>query len=264
MSSNIRRLQRISWARWAQRMRSAADGSLSDFIELCCHDDHGHPLVLSTIHRQWLAHLEYCWERDLKAIIISPFGHGKSSTLAVPLIAYELGQRPTSRIKVVTNDDAGARKRVAACKAILEQPTYQILYPTVRPGQKWTDHELYITRPGHAIDPSVHARGVLTTGLGGRADLMVFDDVVDQKNSMDAVQRRRILQLIESTWLSRLEPDGRVLYISNLWHLDDATHHLMQRQGWCTLKQPIADDCQSIDQYVIGAPDRDYPVVMVP
>ena len=62
--------------------------------------------------------------------------------------------------------------------------------------------------------------------------------------------------------MSRLEPDGRTLYIGTPWHLDDATHHLMQRQGWCTLIQRVSSDCQTIEQELIGAPDPiAYPLV---
>lgn len=247
----------------AKRIKSART-DLGDFIEVCCKDDHGHALRLAEIHRQWIFHIQYCWSRGLKAIIVAPFGHGKSSSFAVPLVAHCMGIDPNIRAKIITNDDAGARKRVAAVKNIVESPTYQLAFPGTRPGNKWTDHELYLRRPGHAIDPSLHARGVLTTGIGGRADIEVFDDAVDQKNSMDQAQRHKVLSLIESTWISRLEPDGHVLYIDTLWHLDDATHHLMARSGWCTLLQRVTPDCQYIEQEVIGTIDDDYRTVMDP
>lgn len=248
---------RLAAAKFHRKMRKAAK-DFSAFIKTTVKDDHGAFLKLAPIHKAWLDHVNYCWERNLKAIVLAPFGHGKSSTLAVPLIAWHLGRDPNLRIKVVTNDDAGATKRVSAAKVIIEGPRYQQIFPNVQKGDKWTDHELYLKRGGHAIDPSVQARGVLTTGIGGRADLIVFDDVVDQRNSMDPAQRRKILELVESTWLSRLEPDGKVLYIDTLWHPDDATHHLMTRAGWCTLLQRVSADCQAIEQEVFGA-DSDYP-----
>jgi hypothetical protein len=237
---------------------------LADFIELSVVDDHGNHLRLAPMHQQWVSHVQYAWARGLKAMIVAPFGHGKSSTLAVPLVAHFLGMDPNRRVKIITNDDAGARKRVGAVKSILQSVTFQKLFPHCRKGSKWTDHELYLQRTGQAIDPSVHARGVLTTGIGGRADLEIFDDAVDQKNSFDPAQRRKVLAMIESTWLSRLEPDGKVLYIDTLWHLDDATHHLMNREGWCTLIQKVSPGCDYIQQELIGAIDGDYPVHTVP
>lgn len=242
----------------------AARTSLVDFVETTCKDDHGSFLRCAPIHQQWVFHIQYCWSRGLKALIVAPFGHGKSSSFAVPLIAHCLGIDPNLRVKVITNDDSGARKRVAAVKKIIESKPYQLIFPRTRPGGRWTDHELYLKRPGHAIDPSVQARGVLTTGIGGRADIEIFDDAVDQKNSYDQAQRAKVLSLIESTWISRLEPDGFVLYVDTLWHLDDATHHLMQRSGWCTLIQEIAPDCSRISQRVMGTVDNDYRVITEP
>jgi hypothetical protein len=244
------------------RASDAAKGDLGLFIERVVQDDHGHPLRLSPIHIQWILHLKYCWSRGLKAMIMAPFGHGKSSTLAVPLIAWSLGRDPNLRIKVITNDDSSATKRVERAKALIETAAFKGIFPGIRRGRKWAGHEIYLERTGGAIDPSIHARGILTTGVGGRADIMIFDDVVDQKNSFDSTQRSKVLQFIESTWLSRLEPDARVLYIGTPWHLDDATHHLMQRPGWCTLIQRVSQGCDVIEQELIGAPDPiSYPLV---
>jgi hypothetical protein len=237
-----------------------ARSDLGVFIQTVVQDDHGAPLELSDMHRAWLTHVTYCWQNNLKAIVLAHFGAGKSSTLAVPAVAWMLGHSPGLRAKVVTNDDANAVRRVSGISNIMESPIYSEIFPAFKKGTKWTDHELYVQRQGHALDPSVQARGVLTTGIGGRADLIVFDDVVDQRNSMDPGQRRKVAALIDGTWLSRLEPDAKVLYVATLWHLDDATHHLIDRRGWCTLKQSVSADCQSIEQEVFGAGDN-YPVV---
>jgi intein/homing endonuclease len=181
-----------------------------------------------------------------------------SSSLLVPLCAYLIGQDPNLRIKIITNDDDSASKRVGAVKRLLESPVYHEIFPDVQSGGAWTGHELYVKRIGHAVDPTVQARGIFTTGIGGRADVELLDDVVDQKNSMDPIQRRRVLSLLEETWFSRLEPDGHMLGIGTPWHQDDANHHLMQRPRWCTLKQAVADDCTEIQQTVIGG-FEDYP-----
>lgn len=240
-----------SQSKLSVRVRSARK-ELRDFIPLIVRNDHGNPLYLSPMHLQWIAHVEYCWSRRLRAIVLAHFGSGKSSTLAVPLACHLLGQDQNLRIKVVTNDNDNAMKRVNAVKRIIESPPYSKVFPNVEEGEKWTNHELYLKRTGFAIDPSVQARGVLTTGIGGRADVILFDDVCDQKNSMDSQQRKKVLSLIEETWLSRLEPDGRVLWIATVWHQDDATHHLMRREGWCTLVQKVSDDCTCIEQEVVG------------
>lgn len=236
----------------------AAGKDLRAFIQLAVQDDRGRPLEIAPLHEAWLQHLSYCEKHRLHCMILAPFGHGKSSSLAVPLIAWSLGRDPGTRAKIITNDDGNAVRRVMGVARIMESPIYGRIFPWFKRGSKWTDHELYVERRGHALDPSVQARGVSGTGIGTRADLLVFDDVVDQRNSMDPAQRKKVTDLVEQTWLSRLSPQGRVLYIATPWHLDDATHNFMQRQGWCALVQRVSADCSSIDQEVLGA-GADYP-----
>lgn len=240
------------------RMQRARD-DVRVYTETVCRDDHGNAIALEPIHQQWFRHVDYCWTHGLRALIMAPFGHGKTSSLSVPLMSWIVGNDPNTRIKLVTNDDASASKRIMACKRIIESPGFRQVFPTVRKGDRWTDHELYVRRAGMAVDPTVHARGVFTTGIGGRADYMFFDDVVDQKNATDAAQRKRVLDLVEQTWMSRLEPDARVLMIGTAWHQGDTSHVLLHRAGWCALVQRVSEDCSCIDQEVYGAKDG-YPI----
>ena len=251
----------LAAARMIRRMQRA-QSDFSIFAEDVCLDEHGGPIRLAPIHRSWMRHIEYCWPRKLRALLLAPFGSGKSSTLAVPLACWLVGRDVSTRIKFVTNDDPSASKRVMAAKRIIESLAFRRVFPHARKGDRWTDHELYMRRPSYAsVDPSMHARGIFTTGIGGRADCVIFDDIVDQKNSVDPAQRRRVLEFAEATWLSRLEPDANVLAIGTAWHQSDAYHVWMQRRGWCTLVQRVADDCMSIEQEVYGAADGAYPVV---
>lgn len=250
-------LLRQARAAHERRIRLART-SLADFIEMCVKDDHGVLLSLAPLHRAWIQHIDYCWSKNYRAMIMAPFGAGKSSCLAVPLLAHLIGRDQNTRIKIITNDDEAASKRLSAVRKIIDSRIYHQVFPKVSHGGSWTGHELYVDRIGHSIDPTVHARGVFTTGIGGRADIELFDDVVDQKNSTDAIQRRRVLALIEQTWLSRLEPDGHVLMVGTCWHQDDSIHHLMQKPRWCTLRQAVSDDCTQILQEVIGG-EPDYP-----
>ena len=231
------------------------------FVEFVGRDDHGNPLRLEPLHVQWFRHVDYCWKRRLRCMILAHYGSGKTSSLVVPLITHLVGNNPNIRIKVVTNDDAGAAKRANAAKRIIESPEYRHVFPGVMRGDRWTDHEIFVRRRGMSPEPTIHARGVFTTGIGGRADAMFLDDVVDQKNSTDPAQRKRVLDLAEQTWFSRLEPDGNILWIATSWHQNDASHVLMQRKGWCTLVQRVSQDCTCIEQEVLGAYDGQYPTM---
>jgi hypothetical protein len=255
---DLEALRRQAFAARMLRLRKCAR-ELPLFIETCAQDDHGNPIKLAPMHRHWITHVEYCWAHGLKALILAPWGHGKSSTLAVPLIAWKLGCDPGLRVKVVTNDDDSATGRVGAAKNLIESLTYKQIFPHVRKGGTWTDHKIFLERGGNAIDPSLHARGIMTKGIGGRIDLLVFDDIVDQLNSCGSPeQRQKIVNFAEQTWMSRLEPDAQVLAIGTTWHIADAWHHFMTALGWGTLIQRVNADCTAIDQEVVGV-GPDYP-----
>jgi hypothetical protein len=239
------------------RFKRAREDKIA-FMESLGRNNEGQAIRLAEIHRQWLRHIDYCWKRRLRAIILAPFGHGKS-TVMVPLIAWLIGQDTNRRVKVITNDDSSSSQRVSAVKRIIESPGYRNIFKDVRRGGKWTDHELYVRRHGNSIDPTLHARGVFSTGIGGRADIEVFDDVVDQKNSNDSGQRKRVLDFVEQTWLNRLEPTGKALFIGTVWHAGDSYHVLKEKPGYCTLIQRVSNDCTCIEQEVVGVVDSSYP-----
>ncbi len=183
-----------------------------------------------------------------------------TSGFSVPLITWMVGNNPNIRIKILTNDDEGAQRRCVAAKKIIESNVYKAVFPQIIKGDKWTDHEIIVKRSGQMVDPTIQSRGINTTGVGSRADLIVIDDIVDQKNSLDPEQRKRILDILNETWLSRLVPDGKVMWIGTAWYLGDATLESAQRPGWATLIQRVTDDCDKITQELVcGGDVSTYP-----
>lgn len=246
-----------------KRMRKARR-DLGTFIETCARNEEGERIELDHLHRQWIWHVNYCWSRNKHAMILAPFGSGKSSTLAVPLAAYLIGLNPQTRIKFVSNGDDQAKRRVAAAKMIIESSEYKDVFPRIRPGAIWGDQELEVVRKPGPIDATLQARGVMTRGVGLRADVLLFDDVCDQINSSEPGQRRKVKELVSRTWMSRLDTEdgqGHALWIATPWDPDDATHDLMHHPSWCTLVQRVALDHLHYEQEVFNAGD-DYQSVM--
>lgn len=237
-----------------RRIQAARDG-LGAFVEVCGADENGNQIELPEIHKSWIQHVHYCWERGLRSIILAPFGSGKSSTLACPLVAFLIGRNPQLRIQVVCSGDPLARRRVSAIRQILGSPAYGEVFPGVqRSGRRWSDQEFFMERRGHDVNPSVLARGVSCRGGGSRSDVTVFDDVCDQLNSTYEDRRRNVKELINGTWLSRLdEAQGRLLWVATPWHVDDATQMMINDTRSCTLIQRVSANLTQYDQEVINA-----------
>lgn len=258
MSDRSNRATQAEAMYWQRIRRARVD--LATFIELCARNEDGGPMELDFMHRSWIYHLNYCWSRGLRCMILSPFGGGKSSALAVPLAAWLVGKNPQIRLKFVSNSDDYAKLRVAAAKAIIESLEYQLVFPDIRRGRMWGGTEFQVKRQGFALDPTMQAKGVLSAGVGSRADVILFDDICDQKNTYEQAQRNRTKELVRSTWLSRLDQvEGRALWIATPWHPDDATNDMMHDPLWCTLIQRVVPpDLDHLEEEVLNATEADY------
>jgi hypothetical protein len=110
------------------------------------------------------------------------------------------------------------------------------------------------------LDPTVQAKGVFSTGIAGRASYLLFDDPCDLKNTIqEPGLKPKVKEEVDSTWLSRLEPEGRGLWVATAWTTDDATQHMIAKPNSCTLIQRVRDDFGGIDCEVLGADDS-YPL----
>lgn len=255
----------------ASRVRAARD-NFHAFAEFVMRDEKGRGILQDSLHRVMHLHVDCCWRAGMHAAIVAPFGHGKTIQLPVGRVCWELGRDVTLRVKIVSNNDPRAMERVMGCTALMFSPAYQLVFPNVRPvplteakkrrkQAKMTQHEVFLDRPGMALDPSIQAAGVLSGGTGGRCDLLVFDDICDQKNALDEpTMRDKVIQNVENVWMQRVIPTtGRVLYVGTPWHQADATHMLMDNPAWSVLECAISDDFKRIDMRVYNPP-KDYPL----
>ncbi len=259
------------WNHSTQNLAQAARTDFNDFIEYVMRDENGLPMRQAMHHRVWQVHISYCWEVGIHPGIMAPWAHGKTVQCVIGMAAYLLGQNPNLRIKIVCNNHDKAKERVSAIgQMITQNEYYRHVFPWVQPighersnkyqRTRWTSTEIYVKRSGNAIDPSIQAAGVLTGGIGGRADVIIFDDVVDQRNAIDnEAMRDKVIQSFGRVWMSRLEPHGRVIYIGTPWHQADLSHELYKRPQWCVLRMYVSSDYQQLNQEVYNMPEG-YPL----
>lgn len=241
------------------------------FAHAVLKDKNGGHAKMASMHIAWIAHISYAWEREMGALINAPMGHGKTSLVAVGLPLFEMGSDVNTRIKIVSATDQTARDRTGAIRSYIdEDPDYRRLYPHVRPSKQdaaqqrrrqWAGHKLFIQRTAPLTDATLEAKGILSSGVGGRASLLIFDDPVDEKNSRSEIGRLAVLDKFEKEWMTRLEPTGRWAMISTPYHHQDLNAHLRRNPRVCVLVQAISADYRSIEYQVFNAPDRDHPLM---
>ncbi|MBN1518430.1 hypothetical protein JXA32_17850 [Candidatus Sumerlaeota bacterium] len=234
-----------------------------DFVEGVLKDGRGERVRCAELHRSWHAHIDWCWGAGLHPVIFAPWGHGKTVQIVLGRTLYELSRDSALRVKVVCNSSGAARNRVQMLRYYVEYDENlharcsALRKPGKRGAGRWAAMEFSVDdeRALGRVDASVQGASILSTGIGGRADLIVFDDVVDRRNAIDQPKlRERVFENFFETWLSRLDgAAGRSVTIQTLWHREDLGHRLMGNAEFCVLKQAVSRALDGIECELLNA-----------
>ncbi|GAH76249.1 unnamed protein product, partial [marine sediment metagenome] len=112
--------------------------------------------------------------------------------------------------------------------------------------QLWSKSAISVKRDIMYREPSLEAAGVLSTGVGGRTTLLIFDDPVDLRNAiLNPAQRQSVKDAFYEVWMNLLDepigdaPPSRMIYIATPWHEDDLTHELKDNPSYKVLELAI-------------------------
>jgi predicted phage terminase large subunit-like protein len=160
-----------------------------------------------------------------KALLRAPRFHGKSVQTFARAV-WEIGHNPNLRIKVVCGTDDLAKLRVTQMRRWVDSPLTRNVFPELkRQSGNWTNHSFTVNHSGDSIDPTVQACGWSSTVTGSRTDILILDDVTNQKNSlMSRVLRESVKDAIDNDWLNLGDETSRIWFEGNAWHFDDAFH----------------------------------------
>lgn len=219
-----------------RRIEDARNSPLG-LYELLFTDENGKPIVVKPFHHEWN---DLCLKHRLFVICASRETTKTSFMLAA--VAWLIGRNKNIRIKWLSDDETTANKRLAVIHSILDSEMYRWVFPDVR---KLTAAEsrdekrpntvtmLNVKRDFRTPESTVEACGILTSGVGGRADVIVCDDVVSETNALlNPSLRQKVISKFLSDWLGTLVADGRVWYIGSPWHKDDLLGYLKRKTKW--------------------------------
>ncbi len=214
------------------------------FIEYAFTDaDTGEPIRQAWFHRELQAAFEKPEHRF--GLYVLPRDHGKTTQVEAYCL-WRLGNNPNLRIKIVCASDDKAKERLFTLIQHLEHnPMVTEVFPWLKPADvgDWTKHKIVVSRDYIMRDASVEALGVMSTATGGRADLLIGDDVVDRRNALEQPKLRETIKVAwDADWVNLLEPSGQVIYICTLWHTADLTHRLLQNAEYAIMRYDVAED----------------------
>lgn len=211
---------------------------LSEFFSfVMVHEMTQEPLMCAAHQRVVFSFVQ----RFKHCVVRMPVGASKTFCMAA-LTLYFLGHDATERGAIISATQGQAAKPLKMVADYITQPqlnaALRLVFPNLRKSPRkrdpWTQTALTIDRPPGIRDPSLVALGVDGQLPGARLSWAVVDDILDRENTATPAGRFKVFDFFDSTVLSRMDPDGRVVVTNTPWHPDDITYRL-ERAGWPTL-----------------------------
>lgn len=204
-------------------------------------------------------------ETELSTHITDGIITHNTQIVSVALPLYLIGRDNNIRIKMVCLSDDSAKERLGSIRSyLMEDQDFKDVFPGIKKDtlSEWSKHNLTIERSNKgAKDQTLSAKGVTASGIGGRADMLLVDDIFDFRTAIaQPATREQICTTYNIVWLTRLDPrKGMAVVICTRWHEQDLAGVILSdekmRDQYGILIQAIASDFTGIEIKSI-VPDR--------
>jgi len=200
-------------------------------------------LECKNFHREWLE----LFEKHQFVCLQAPRSHGKTSLVGAYII-WRIIRDPDIRILIVTISQDKADEMMSFIKHHLEENQKLIELFGDQRGYSgvWTRSALKVRRAGKSgfahKEPTVTVLGITSSMVGGHYDIIVLDDITDQRNSRTEHRRRELIRWYNQTLVPMLEPEGKIITIGTRWNEKDIYDYLSRDPSFTTKRyQAIID-----------------------
>lgn len=211
------------------------------FIEFVWRTPKGTKVKLEPFHREWLELMQ----NSRRVQIEAAKSHGKT-TIVLGYLLWRLGTDPNVRIKLFTQSDEKARERLTLISDMIKtNKLVQLVFPNLHPAPKgvWHKSAIQIDREVPSKDPSLEASGIMGSVEGGRADLVILDDISDFRTALIYPQHREsIKKKVYAEILPMLEEDGSAISIATPHHEGDVVSSLRKNPEWKAVVFAVGTD----------------------
>ena len=187
--------------------------------------------------------------------IVNMWAVGSSkSFLTVGLTLFEIGNNREMRGGVVSASEEIAGKLLRLVRDYIDQSVeLKLVFPdlrrTQREGEPWTQTAITIDRRPGIKDATLTAYGIDSERIiGSRLNWIVIDDILNEENTSTHEQREKTKNLLNSNVLSRIDPvGGKIIMTNTPWHPEDLVHYCWKKLGWATLRMDLLGDIEIYD-----------------
>jgi len=157
-----------------------------------------------------------------------------------------VGNYRNIHINIVTKTASLAEEILTAITTIFESDeSYREIFGNLKPRQpkKWTNREIIIARDEISKNPTLKATGLMGPITGGRSDLVICDDIIDEENIRTRLQLEKVDTWFNKVLIPTLYPWGAIIVIGTRWSYADIYAGLLEKwKGNTDIKQAIQPD----------------------
>jgi len=185
-----------------------------------------------------------------------PRGHGKTECTSINYVSWLVGNYPDIHINIVTKTASLSEEILLALMTRMESDEHYInIFGELKPkdARKWTTKEIIVNRHEISKNPTIKATGLMGPITGGRSDLVLKEDIIDEENVRTPLQFEKVLTWHDKVLMPTLYPWGGDITIGTRWHYADLYAELMKHYP-CDVKKAIireANPEQGIEPIVL-------------
>jgi hypothetical protein len=214
-------------------------------LMLCFRQPNGAELFVPSFYLEW----DKATRTEGRILFEAPRGVGKSAFMIAAAL-WAIGNNQNIRIKWIGPSDGNAQKRLAVIHEVLDNPNhiYHLIFPGIEKTPKSSKRknnqsQLNLKRTLDSPDPTIEALGVMSSGVGGRSEIQIWDDYVSESNTiLNPAMRPKVLSKMQKDHLGTLLPKGVVWNVFTPWSQDDANAYFKENTSWKLLRHPHGID----------------------
>jgi predicted phage terminase large subunit-like protein len=197
--------------------------------------------------------------RDKRVLQLWPRGHAKTECTSINYLSWLIGNYPDIHVNIVTKTASLSEDIATALMTRFEShERYIEIFGELKPKdpKKWTSNKLIVKRHEISKNPTLKATGLMGAITGGRSDLIICDDIIDQENVSTQLQIEKAQTWFNNVLLPTLYPWGGIIVIGTRWHYADLYKTLLDQPQWQrSIKKAIVTDEKGNDTTQILWPE---------
>lgn len=160
-------------------------------------------------------------------IVLAPRGSGKSTCCDFAYAAMRAIQNRNIRILIASRTIEQAKAFLFEIKSILTNEGVQSIFGDLK-GSKWDETQADIAgRTKYTKEHTFTIAGADGAVVSKHFDLIIGDDIVEDKNSRTEGQREQLKKFFYRSMLPTLRPDGEMRILGTRYHPEDLYGHLI-------------------------------------